>query len=112
MHCFEYYFILTSECHESQTRLLTLIIPGLLTSGKLQRVDKMADESRGANTKHRVKQWALIRTESNTYYHDSENTAKWLNAQDKRGLQGYIQSKVPNNYTVPSVQQSENTIIT
>ena len=57
-------------CHESQTRLLTLIILGLLTSGKLQRVDKMADESRGANTKHRVKQWALIRTESNTYYHD------------------------------------------
>ena len=39
-------------------------------SGKLQRVDKMADESRGANTKHRVEQWALIRTESNTYYHD------------------------------------------
>ena len=41
----------------------------------------MADESRGPNTKHRVKQWALIRTESNTYYHDSKSTPKSSQAE-------------------------------
>ena len=37
----------------------------------------MADESRGANTKHRVKQWALIRTESNTLFWTCSHTKQF-----------------------------------